>query len=130
MKYLKKYEGYNDPDIGDYIITTDSNGTDLNDFLSSNIGILNDIQYVPDGDHNYVVLYNNIPDKYIKIFDDVNDRTCYPKGDTGVLNFDRHEILHHSKDKSKLAIDAVYMLDGRKKNQRVSCNSQNTKFTP
>jgi hypothetical protein len=101
MKYLKLYENFNKPEIGDYVICRSFyNNKYLNIFLSENIGqivIINDKSL-----YSYIVKYNS---KDLK-----NLRTLF--NNAGFRKFQENEILHFSKNKEDLEL----ILSARKYN--------------
>jgi len=100
MKHLKLYEGYKNPDVGDYVMCElDINNELLSDliyFIKNNIGLVVKIIII----HNtlseydkYIITYKNIPSHLLKYF-----------GYDGeyAFKFNRDEIKHYSKDIEKL----------------------------
>jgi len=95
MKYLKRFENINEPEVGDYVICFDSvNGKigELNIFLSNNIGIFIDTEYTVKG-YPYLVKFKNIP----------NNLGMYTEDDSCMM-FMKDEIVHFSKNKKDLDI--------------------------
>lgn len=99
MKYIKTYEANSSPRVGEYVICGHRYDMDVNDYLSSNIGVLID-RHEP---YNYIVRYDNIPNEYSKFFDDIKDTYGLNITDgSGVRSFSLGEIVHHSKHKEDL----------------------------
>lgn len=98
MKHLKIYEGYNTPDVGDYVICDIHIGQfnefkDLKDFVVDHIGVIVSLPKNSD-EYNYIVSYINLPtnlDSYVH-------GARYEPG----INFSIDEIKHWSKDRDKL----------------------------
>ena len=97
MKYLKFYEELNidKPEIGDYVLCFDIEEDDdldkaLNDFTSSNIGIIINIDTTKP--ILYSIRYEKIPKDIMVYFDKPNSsRVCFER-----------EIIHWSKNKEEL----------------------------
>lgn len=92
MKYIKKFEDINEPEVGDYVICSEEHdglSKKLIDFTSNNIGQLIEIdgtQYYP-----FVVKYDdNVPLEL-----EVN----FLHNTRGMM---RAEIIHYSKNKEDL----------------------------
>jgi len=72
MKYIKKFESVDAPQIGDYVVCQDGlspssdNDNLLNDFMSNNIGVI--VMYDPKSSYGYEIEYNNIPDNAMEYF--------------------------------------------------------------
>jgi hypothetical protein len=70
MKYIKRFEDINTPQIGDYILAKLSNDNKdeivikINNFLNNNIGRIIDMST----NNSYVVQYENIPEQIFRIF--------------------------------------------------------------
>jgi len=101
MKHLKIYEGYNMPEIGDYVICDITPGQydefrELKDFLIVNIGL---IIYAPkySDEYDYVISFDNLPKNLDSMF---GSNTKNGRG----LKFSIDEIKHFSKDKEKMKI--------------------------
>jgi len=100
MKYLKKYENLNKPQINDYVICEDQDYTngELVDFISKNVGKI--VAYTKDYEkiedvfainYPYIVKYENIPEKLNGL--EFGDYLAYTRV------FSDSEILYHSNNK-------------------------------
>ena len=101
MKHLKIYEGYNTPDVGDYVICDIYSGQndefkELKDFININIGLVISIpKYIDETE--YVISYDNLPEKMYSMY---SSNTKNGRG----IKFSIDEIKYSSKNKEKLKI--------------------------
>jgi hypothetical protein len=99
MKYIKQYEELKEPQIGDYVIATDSEINSLNTFLIKSIGkIVYRYSVFQDSITNngpdYLISYEDIPENIKQDFHWPDDsRPFYKK-----------EILHISPNKEDLKV--------------------------
>ena len=64
MKYIKKYENVEEPQVGDYVLMrTDSKNIDYRNFLKNNVGQIIEME----SDFHMSVKYENVPIKFIKM---------------------------------------------------------------
>ncbi len=93
MKYLKKFESNNEPDINDYVICYDNyvGKRDIlfDKFISKSVGIIDDIIIEKDEVIYLIEFEEQPPSSYVDFF-------SLP------IKFKREDIIYWSKDKEEL----------------------------
>ena len=100
MKYIKIYEDFSEPQIGDYVICIETWGftDEVSNFVENNIG-----QYIAKNkaDDFFIIQYENIPDKLRgNLFFIDEDFTTYEN----CAVVERFEIKYWSPNKNDLKI--------------------------
>ena len=93
MKYLKKFENVNKPEIGDYVLVkSHTRYKEVKNFIDSNIGVIFKIRK-----DIITVKYKNIPSNIINKFSYINNNNS-----SGVYDFYSYKIENFSKNKEEL----------------------------
>jgi hypothetical protein len=100
MKYLKHFEKYKRPQVGEYVICKDTTSNlnaayePINDYLENHIGKI--IQIKNGAPRPFLVQYD------FNYLSDVHWDVKYYFGNNNVVKFSSHDILFHSKNKEDL----------------------------
>jgi hypothetical protein len=96
MRYIKQFENNNEPKVGDYVVCHENSqnvDSDMNFFLSQNIGKIESIGGQIESIYYVEFDYYSIPVKLIENFDNEN-----------ILQFFKNEILFYSYDEEECEI--------------------------
>ena len=121
MRYIKKFEDINEPDIGDYVLLNDDYGDDLFDeFIMTNIGQIigfqmgwntdkiiykkSEIHLGSNDTLYYIVEYEDIPEEVMNIAYVYLGKTIGEDYCSNILTVQRHQISAYSSNREDLEI--------------------------